>query len=89
MERLLIEENYNQVNRMRDIKKEIIFNFCDVNYCGIPFRVINKIYELGIPIFSLKTMGIEEFGLLYGLKKKDSKKKYYLKKFFKNKCFTK
>lgn len=72
MERLLIEENYNQINRMKDIKKEIIFNFCDVNYGGIPFRVINKIYELGIPVFSLKTMGIEEFGSLYGIKKKDT-----------------
>ena len=72
MQKLISNENLNIINRRREIKEEIIYNFCDEDCGAIPFRVINKIYELGISIFSLKRMNIEEFGSLYGVKKVDT-----------------
>ena len=71
MQNYVLNNNYNQINRKNEIKEEIIFNYCDSSCGNIPLRVISKIYQLGISIKQLRTMDIEEFGLLYGVKKKD------------------
>ncbi|MCI5583094.1 MAG: hypothetical protein MR357_05215 [Anaeroplasma sp.] len=72
MQDLIKIENLNISHRSNELKDEIIYNYCDEELGGIPFRVINKIYDLDITVFSLNSMDYEDFGLFYGVKKNET-----------------